>query len=215
MDSSTTTQMAQIMVQYGRPSPFLLSKICTVILWQDCYGKGNLRKSYCSTFGRRFPIGNAYSYTVKKDHSCLCTWMTSNWLERNKTLTQCGKYSWKKSIWAIQHHALTMSIWVVLNESVKRAKILWTTIEICLNPKSVMELQKSYFVLRNLAQTFPHGPMIWNVMQRNAWNDTANWRTKRLNNFSKSQLDALPTTNSRKQKWDLLENCQRFAHKLF
>ena len=26
-----------------------------VILWQDCYGKGNLRKSYCSTVGRRFP----------------------------------------------------------------------------------------------------------------------------------------------------------------
>ena len=25
-----------------------------------------MRKSYCSTDGRRFPIGNAYSYTVKK-----------------------------------------------------------------------------------------------------------------------------------------------------
>ena len=37
-----------------------------VILWQDCYGKGNLRKSYCSTVGRRFPIENVYSYTVKK-----------------------------------------------------------------------------------------------------------------------------------------------------
>ena len=37
-----------------------------VILWLDCYGKGNVRKSYCSTVGRRFPIGNAYSYTVKK-----------------------------------------------------------------------------------------------------------------------------------------------------
>ena len=34
---------------------FLLSEICTVILWQDYYVKGNLRKSYCSTVGRRFP----------------------------------------------------------------------------------------------------------------------------------------------------------------
>ena len=25
---------------------FLLSEICMVILWRDCYGKGNLRKSY-------------------------------------------------------------------------------------------------------------------------------------------------------------------------
>ena len=34
---------------------FLLSEICKVILWQDCYGKGNLRKSFWSTVGRRFP----------------------------------------------------------------------------------------------------------------------------------------------------------------
>ena len=31
-----------------------------------CYVKGNLRKSNCNTVGRRFPIVNAYSYTVKK-----------------------------------------------------------------------------------------------------------------------------------------------------
>ena len=34
---------------------FLSKGICTVILWQDYYGKGNLRKSYCSTVGKRFP----------------------------------------------------------------------------------------------------------------------------------------------------------------
>ena len=31
-----------------------------------------MRKSFTSTVGRRFPIGNAYSYTVKKDYSYLC-----------------------------------------------------------------------------------------------------------------------------------------------
>ena len=55
---------------------FLLSGICMTIFWQDCYEKGNLRKSYCNTVGRRFPIGNAYSYTVKKGFSYLCMWMT-------------------------------------------------------------------------------------------------------------------------------------------
>ena len=35
------------------------------------------------TVGKKFPIGNAFSYIVKKDYSCLCMWMTSNWLERN------------------------------------------------------------------------------------------------------------------------------------
>ena len=70
---------------------FLLSEICTVILWQDYYGKGNLRKSCCNTVGRKCPIGNAHSYTAKRDDSYLCMWMTSNWLERNKTLIRCGK----------------------------------------------------------------------------------------------------------------------------
>ena len=63
---------------------FLLSEICTVILWQDWYGKGNLRTSCWNTVGRKFPIGNACSYTMKKGYSYLCMWMTSNWLERNK-----------------------------------------------------------------------------------------------------------------------------------
>ena len=33
------------------------------------------------------------------------------------------------------------------------------------------------------------GPMTWKVMQRSAWKDTANWRTKQLNSFSKLQED--------------------------
>ena len=35
------------------------------------------------------------------------------------------------------------------------------------------------------------------------------------NRNAKSQLHALTTINSRKKKWDLLENCQKFAYKLF
>ena len=76
LDSSTTTQMAQIMVHVWKTRSFLLSGICTVVFWQDRYGKGNLRTSCWSTVGRRFPFGNAYSYTLKKGNSFLCMWMT-------------------------------------------------------------------------------------------------------------------------------------------
>ena len=65
---------------------FLSKGICTAIFWQDCYGKGNLGKSSWSTVGRRFQIENAYACTVKKGYFYLCMSMTSNWLERNKTL---------------------------------------------------------------------------------------------------------------------------------
>ena len=55
---------------------FLLSEICMVILWQDCYGKGNLRRSYWNMAGRKFQIGNVSLFIVKKDYSCLCMWTT-------------------------------------------------------------------------------------------------------------------------------------------
>ena len=48
--------------------------------------------------GEGFQLGTAYSYTVKKDYSYLCMWMTSSWLERNKTLIRCGKYSISKTM---------------------------------------------------------------------------------------------------------------------
>ena len=45
LDSSTTTQLANIMVQYGRPSRSSWAKSEWSIFSQDCCGKGTLRKS--------------------------------------------------------------------------------------------------------------------------------------------------------------------------
>ena len=81
-------------------------------------------------------------------------------------------------------------------------------------PESLQEMLENYLVLRNLTRTCPHGPMMWKVMQRNAWNDVANWRTEQLNSYTKSQLHALTTISLRKRKWDLFESCQKFARKL-
>ena len=53
------------------------------------------------------------------------------------------------------------------------------------------------------------------VMQRSAWKDVANWHTKQLNSCTKSQHHALTTITLKKKKWDLLENCMKFAHRLF
>ena len=44
------------MVPVWKILSFLLNEICMVILWQDSYGRGNLRKSYWNTVGRKFPI---------------------------------------------------------------------------------------------------------------------------------------------------------------
>ena len=66
---------------------FLLREICTVILGQD-FGKSNLRKTYRSTVGRKFPIVNAFSYTVKKVYDLKMKRKKQNidpmWKELNK-----------------------------------------------------------------------------------------------------------------------------------
>ena len=61
---------------------FLLSEIFMVILWQDCDGIGNLRKSYWNVAGRRFPMGNACSYIIKRVILiCVYGWQKIGWKE--------------------------------------------------------------------------------------------------------------------------------------
>ena len=75
-------------------------------------------------------------------------------------------------------------------------------------------LEKLLFFENNLARTFLHGLEIFKVIQRNAWNGIAKQR-KNTETLKKAQLHALTTTNSRKMTRDQLDNCQKFAHKLF
>ena len=66
LDSSTTTQMAKIMVQSGRPSRSSSKGICTVIFWQDYCGKDNLRQFFWNTVGNKFYIGNVQFVNQEK-----------------------------------------------------------------------------------------------------------------------------------------------------
>ena len=132
----------------SKTQSFLLKEICTVILWQDCCGKGNLRKSYWNMAGRKFQIVNVCSLTEKKD-----MWTIKNWHARSRTSSRLGKYKWKTLIWKNQHHLLTTFILVAPKESVKSARTMWTISRACSNPESLLELQKSYQVQGNLKQT--------------------------------------------------------------
>ena len=98
---------------------YFLQGICTVILWKDYCGRGNLRKSYWNMAGRKFQIGNVSLHIVKKDYSYLCMRMTHCWLERNTILIRCGKYSIKKSIWENQRLFLIIYTWAALNVNAK------------------------------------------------------------------------------------------------
>ena len=73
---------------------FLLNGICMVILWQDYYGKNNLRKSHWNMAGRKFQIGNVSLCTSWKRIIlvCVCGWhqigceKTKSWSDVENTL---------------------------------------------------------------------------------------------------------------------------------
>ena len=190
LDSSTTTQMAKIMVQYGRTQSFLLSEICMVILWQDYYGKGNLRKSYWNMDGRKFQIGNVSLFIVGKDYSYLCMWMTWNWLERNKILFRCGKYSIKKLILGEPTSFLDH---VYLGCTQRQCEVSQDIVD---NYRTMFESRISAGWSREItipskSSYFFHGLMIWWVMQRNVWSDCelANKTTQQLYKVSTPCID--------------------------
>ena len=140
-----------------------------VILWQDYYGKDNLRKSCSNTVGRRFLTGNAYSCTVKKGL------FLSVYVDDIKL---AGK---KQNI---------DPMWKVLNKEVDLGETtsfldhvyLGCTQRQCEISKDIVDNYRTMFESRISAGgteklptlkifVFLHGLMIWRVMQRNVWSD--------------------------------------------
>ena len=113
------------MVQYRRPSCSSRTESVWSSFGRTVMGKAIWENLIEARLEEGFQLGMLIRTPWKRTILvCVCG-RYHNWQERNKTLTQCGKYSWKKSIWASTHHSWTMFIWVALDENAKRAKILW------------------------------------------------------------------------------------------
>ena len=63
------------------------------LLWERQFEKILLKYSW-----EKVSIWECFFVHREKGYSYLCMWITSNWLERSKTLIRCGKYSIKKLI---------------------------------------------------------------------------------------------------------------------
>ena len=64
-----------------------------------------------------------------------------------------------------------------------------------------------------LTRKLKRAPTTWKDMLKNASTDTVNWQTRKWSNFTKFQVLAWMTINSRRKNSNQLENCQKFAHK--
>ena len=73
---------------------FLLSEICTVILWQDYLWERQFEKVLLEHGWEKAPDWECLFVHREKDCSCLCMWTISNSVERNRTFIGLGKSSW-------------------------------------------------------------------------------------------------------------------------
>ena len=104
LDSSTTTQMAKIMVQYVRSSGSSWTKSVWSSFSKTVIGKAIWENIIEVQLGEGFQLGmlirtpwKGLFLSVYVDDTKLA--------ERNKTLIWCGKYWTKKLIWENQHHS--------------------------------------------------------------------------------------------------------------
>ena len=213
LDSSTTTQMTKIMVQYGRPS-------CS-----------SWTKSVWSSFGRTI-MGKAIS------ESSIETWMGENF---KLGMSLCS--SWKGLFLSVHVDGIKLAgkkqnidpMWTLLNKEVDLGEptsfldhvYLGCTQRQCETSKDIVDNYRTMFespisgggsgkiTIPSKFSYFLHCLMTWLVMQRSVWNDIVSWQTRRHNNSTKYLLHASTTTTSKKKKWNLLEICHMYALKLF
>ena len=97
-DSSTTDTNGQNHGPVWKTQSFLLKGICTVILWPGLLWERQFEKILWKHGWEKIPNWECLFCSSWKRIILLCVCgMTWNWLERNKILIRCGKYSTKKS----------------------------------------------------------------------------------------------------------------------
>ena len=133
LDTSTKTQMDQIMVQHGRSGRSFWTESVRSLFRRTLLKKANWQSSIGTRMGKYSNLGMLFR------------------LSRNRTILVCvyGRYQvqWKQTkswpnvektyektlIWENPHNSLTMCIWLALKENARWARIVWRTTQVCLN----------------------------------------------------------------------------------
>ena len=179
---------------------FLLSEICMVILWQDYYGKGNLRKSFWNMDGRKFQIGNVSVFIVKRIILiCVCGWHKIGWKETK---------SWS-DVESTQQGSRFGRTNIFLGSCILglHSTIMWNKQKYCGQLQNHVRIAN--FLGRVEKLPFPQHLRIssWSYdMAGHAKKHVERYcelATRRLNNSTKYLLHALTTITSKKKNWNL------------
>ena len=194
--------MAQIQGPVWLTQSISSKGICTVIFRQDFCGKGNMRKFYWNTVEKRFKLGMIFVNRAKK---LFLSVYVDDVIMADKTKNM-------DSTWKILLKGIDMGEPTSFLDHV----CLGCTQKECARSNDIVTNHRDMFESRISveakekpptrasgkldAEIFSSWSYDMEVMQRNVWKDIANLRTKRLDNFTKSQRHAWMTINFKKRK---------------
>ena len=104
MDSSSTTQVAEIMVKHWNPVVLLERNLCghrfAGLLWERQF------EVLGTWMVKKYHIGKVCLFIANVD-SCRYMWMTSKWLDEDRIWVLCWRNRWNSSTLENPHHLLT------------------------------------------------------------------------------------------------------------
>ena len=205
--------MAKIMVQYGRSSRSSWAKSVRSSFSRTVIGKAIWENPIEAWLGENSKLGMSLCTSSKRVVLiCVCGWHKIGWKE---TKHWSGVETTQQRSWFGRTNIFPWSCTRGLHSNT-----MWNKQRYCgqfqnhvLNPEFPQEQLKNFHTLRIFV--FLHGLMIWRVMRRNVWSDIVSWQTRRLTTLqSIYSMHRWPPFLKRK-KWNMLENCHKYALKLF
>ena len=166
LDTSTITQMAKIMVQYGRSSRSSGAKSVRSSFGRTAMGKAIRESSVEIRLEKSSELGVLVRTPSKPRKGRFLSVFVDD-------IKLAGKKKNISPTWTILMKDVDLGeptsffdhvYFGCTQRECKTSKILWTIAEICLNPGCQLEVQKICLIQKNPKQTFHLGPMIWKDM---------------------------------------------------
>ena len=196
----------------------LLSGICTVILWQDYYGKGSLRTFFENTVGKSFKLG--MFLFVNRSRGLFLSVHVDNIKLAGKT--ENIQQPWKILMKDVDLGEPTSFLdHVYLGYTQRECQ---KSNDVVANFRDMFESMFSGGAKEKLptrasgkpdAETYLLGPHDMEGHAKKCVERYCELANKQLHSYTKLQLHALMIISSKNNKWGLLDNCLKFAHTLF
>ena len=187
LDSSTTTQMAKIMVQYGRPSRSSWAQSLRSSFGRTIVEKAIWDRTIYTRLGKSSKLGMFIRQPRKRTTLICDVWTITKLAGKKQNINPTWKILMNvdlggpTSFLDHAHLGCTQKECKISRDIVDNYRSMF---ESRISARATENCQKQKPRRNLMPKRYLHGLVTWKVMQRNAWKEIANWRIKQLSNYT-------------------------------